>query len=298
MKYGYEAVRSFTLPVTVGKQEHRKTYPPKMHFHNSYELMYVTSGKYQVYGPQLLYEGEGACMMFFNRGVYHCMVRMDCEAVPFCGYDLYFLQSVIDGSPSQFLNVGPLLENSVTIIPIDRYEYQFFTPKLDEMRSFYVQTRDSGVNPPVLTCMALTILNRLSDLVREEHALHFRIEGDTDFYIADVAKYIIEEIDCGRDVSVAEIAEHFYVSTTKLSNDFHRKLGIPIKRMLCELRLQRAKAMLKSGKDVKETAQGCGFTSDSYFVQFFKKYTGMSPGRYRDQERGISPDRGSLAPDS
>ena len=32
-----------------------------------------------------------------------------------------------------------------------------------------------------------------------------------------------------------------------------------------------------------DVALRCGFTSDSYFVQFFKKYTGVSPGKYRGQ---------------
>ena len=55
--------------------------------------------------------------------------------------------------------------------------------------------------------------------------------------------------------------------------------------MICELRLQRAKDMLERGMEVKEVAQACGFTGDSYFVQFFKRYTGMSPGRYRDRRK-------------
>ena len=283
MKYGYEAVRSFNLPVTVGRQEHTKTIPPRMHFHNCYEVMYVTSGRYQIYAPQKLYEGEGACMVFFSRGVYHCMVRMDCERTPFCGFDLYFLQSVIDLVPEPLLDISPLLENNVMVIPICEKELSFFTPKFEEMRRFYVQTRGSGRTPPVLYGLLLSVINHITDLVRADQALRFQVGADSDFYITNVAKSIIEAIDGGRDISVAEIAARFYVGPTKLSTDFHRLLGISIKRMICELKLERAKAMLKTGMDVKDVALRCGFTSDSYFVQFFKKYTGVSPGKYRGQ---------------
>ena len=70
MKYGYAGVRSFSLPIAIGRQEHRTTKPPQMHFHNCYEVLLVTTGKYQLYAPQKLYEGEGACIVFFGRGVY------------------------------------------------------------------------------------------------------------------------------------------------------------------------------------------------------------------------------------
>ena len=60
-------------------------------------------------------------------------------------------------------------------------------------------------------------------------------------------------------------------------------IGLSIKQLICQLRLERAKSLLKSGMDVRTVGQRCGFSSDSYFVQFFKRYTGMSPGKYRDQ---------------
>lgn len=286
MQYGYEAVRSFKLPITVGKrQEHRKTYPPNMHFHNGYEVFLVTSGRYRIFAPQKLYEGEGACAMFVNRGVYHCTVRLDCETLPFCGYDLYFLQSVVDMMPPALLNMEPLLENNLVVVPLEAREVAYFEPKLAEMREIYVATRDSGKNPPVLYGLLLAVVNRLADLCGERGAQKFSAGSEGDLYITDVSKCIIEAVDAGRDIGVAELADRFYVSAGKLSYDFHRLTGVPLKRMICELRLQRAKDMLERGMEVKEVAQACGFTGDSYFVQFFKRYTSMSPGRYRDRRK-------------
>ncbi len=128
-------------------------------------------------------------------------------------------------------------------------------------------------------------MNRLADLCGERGAQKFSAGSEGDLYITDVSKGIIEAVDAGRDIGVAELADRFYVSAGKLSYDFHRLTGVPLKRMICELRLQRAKDMLERGMEVKEVAQACGFTGDSYFVQFFKRYTGMSPGRYRDRRK-------------
>lgn len=284
MQYGYEAVRSFRLPITVGWQNHHESHPPNMHFHNGYEIMLITSGRYHIFAPQKLMEGEGACAVFVNRGIYHCTVRLDCETVPFCGYDLYFLQSVMEITPPALLNIAPLLENNLVVIPLDEQTLPYFEPKLREMREIYVATRETGKTPPVLYGLLLAVVNRLAELCAADTAQKFRMGSDPDLYITDVSKRIIEAVDSGHDIGVAELAEQFYVSASKLSYDFNRLTGISLKRMICQLRLQRAKAMLERGMEVREVSEKCGFTSDSYFVQFFKKYTGMSPGKYRDRQ--------------
>lgn len=207
MQYGYEAVRSFKLPITVGKrQEHRKTYPLNMHFHNGYEVFLVTPGRYRIFAPQKLYEGEGACAMFVNRGVYHCTVRLDCETLPFCGYDLYFLQSVVDMMPPALLNMEPLLENNLVVIPLGERELAYFEPKLAEMREIDLATRGSGKNPPVLYGLLLAVVNRLADLCGERGAQKFSAGSEGDLYITDVSKCIIEAVDAGRDIGVADRA--------------------------------------------------------------------------------------------
>ncbi len=283
MKYGYAGVRSFSLPIAIGRQEHRTTKPPQMHFHNCYEVLLVTTGKYQLYAPQKLYEGEGACIVFFGRGVYHATVRMDCENTPFRCFDLYFLQSVLDLIPPFLLEISPLLDSNVQVLPLAGEAFDFLLPKFEEMRKVYARTYESGKTPPVLYGLLLTALNYLADMVRTDKGYRFDVGADSDFYITKVTKSIIEAIDHGDDISVSELAARYYVGVTKLSTDFHRLIGLSIKQLICQLRLERAKSLLKSGMDVRTVGQRCGFSSDSYFVQFFKRYTGMSPGKYRDQ---------------
>jgi AraC-like DNA-binding protein len=48
------------------------------------------------------------------------------------------------------------------------------------------------------------------------------------------------------------------------------------------LRLAHAKELLlHAGATVGEAALACGFEDESYFVRFFKKQTGVTPGAYR-----------------
>ena len=54
-----------------------------------------------------------------------------------------------------------------------------------------------------------------------------------------------------------------------------------VKSMVDTLVLERIKEMLRRGMSNTEVAEKCGFSSESYFIQFFYKHMGMSPGSYR-----------------
>jgi transcriptional regulator GlxA family with amidase domain len=39
---------------------------------------------------------------------------------------------------------------------------------------------------------------------------------------------------------------------------------------------------------LSDIAGSCGFEDQSWFSKIFKNYTGISPGKYRDQNRGMN----------
>jgi AraC-like DNA-binding protein len=43
--------------------------------------------------------------------------------------------------------------------------------------------------------------------------------------------------------------------------------------------------LLETGFSLSEIASSCGFEDQSWFSKIFKNYTGMSPGKYRDQNK-------------
>ena len=86
--------------------------------------------------------------------------------------------------------------------------------------------------------------------------------------------------DLSRELSVPEIAKLAGVCQTSLKKAFSRHAGKGVKKYYNELRIEAAKNMLASGKNITETAFSLGFSSSSYFSQFFKKSTGISPKDY------------------
>ncbi|MFR1374286.1 MAG: helix-turn-helix transcriptional regulator [Eisenbergiella massiliensis] len=66
-----------------------------------------------------------------------------------------------------------------------------------------------------------------------------------------------------------------------------RKRPIPFfNNYLNTYRLEKAREQLVNSQEkVNTIAEKNGFTSTSYFITSFKKYTGMSPQKYREQNQ-------------
>ena len=81
-------------------------------------------------------------------------------------------------------------------------------------------------------------------------------------------------------LTIPEMAQSCGVCATTLKSSFKRHSGKSIKKYYCELKLDTAKNLLFSGLTAEETAFKLGFSSPSYFSQFFKKNTGIGVREY------------------
>jgi len=84
----------------------------------------------------------------------------------------------------------------------------------------------------------------------------------------------------------AEIANKMAVSDRQLQRKTKALVDQNPMDMLRELRLNKAKELLKDGHQVSLVADNCGFNSLSYFSQCFKAHSGMSPKQYQNKING------------
>ncbi|REE81502.1 helix-turn-helix protein [Paenibacillus taihuensis] len=83
-------------------------------------------------------------------------------------------------------------------------------------------------------------------------------------------------------ISVADIAKHCKLSQEHLSRLFAREVGIPLRQMIIQLRLERAAYHLRhSTLSINEIASQCGYTENHYFSRTFAAYFGISASAYR-----------------
>lgn len=85
-----------------------------------------------------------------------------------------------------------------------------------------------------------------------------------------------------RELRISELAELAGLSRNHFTRRFQAAFGKPPKEYHTGLRVQHAADLLRQGGQVKEVASACGFPEATYFCKVFRRYTGMSPGAFRD----------------
>lgn len=89
-----------------------------------------------------------------------------------------------------------------------------------------------------------------------------------------------------RDLSLTELADEAGVSRVYLSRAFEKQFGVPPHIYLNAVRIQAAKAFLRCGNSLADTAMRTGFFDQSHFTRRFKGALGVTPGAWLRQIRG------------
>ena len=86
-------------------------------------------------------------------------------------------------------------------------------------------------------------------------------------------------------ITLNELAEHTYVSTYYLSPMFKKELGKNFVEYLNEIRIEKAKQLLKDTQyKTYEIAEIVGIQDPHYFSKIFKKYVNMTPTEFKDRQ--------------
>jgi two-component system response regulator YesN len=108
--------------------------------------------------------------------------------------------------------------------------------------------------------------------------------GDRKKRITEKAMEYMNDNYAKSELSLNEIASSLNISVPYLAILFKQETGKNFGNHLLEIRMKKAKELLKTTSDsVSEIAEKVGYASSQYFAVCFKKYTGVTPGYYRDK---------------
>jgi AraC family transcriptional regulator len=89
------------------------------------------------------------------------------------------------------------------------------------------------------------------------------------------------EAHLGDSLTLAELASATGLSPSHFARRFKVTTGMPPHQFLMQLRVERAKRMLRSGTSIIEIALACGFTHQEHMTRIFRRAVGMTPAAYR-----------------
>lgn len=119
-------------------------------------------------------------------------------------------------------------------------------------------------------------------LASETFATHGADEATTaEAVVAKVCRYISSHLE--EDLSLVRLADMVYFNPSYLSRIFKQVTGQNVIERINGARVARAREMLGATRlKIKDISIKVGYESPSYFTQFFKRETGLSPQEYRD----------------
>lgn len=107
-----------------------------------------------------------------------------------------------------------------------------------------------------------------------------RMKNDTIAHIIDL--YIHDNLDQKLNVDV--LCDAFHISRSTLYELSKKHFGCGISDYIASCRIHEARKLLRTGEQsVLEISNLLGMDNVSYFIRFFKKYTGVTPKKYRTQ---------------
>jgi len=85
-----------------------------------------------------------------------------------------------------------------------------------------------------------------------------------------------------RDISLKDIARYVFLSTSYFTRAFKEEMGISPINYLLQVRVERAKELLKdTDSRISDIALSVGFSNQQRFNDIFKKYVKLTPLQYR-----------------
>ena len=104
--------------------------------------------------------------------------------------------------------------------------------------------------------------------------------------VTAVIRYVRDRM--AEPVTVAELAEHVFMSPSAFAHLFREVTGMAPYQFVKTMRLDRARVLiLEEGLSVGEAARAVGYPSLSHFINEFKRYFGVTPGTLALQRHGV-----------
>lgn len=101
--------------------------------------------------------------------------------------------------------------------------------------------------------------------------------------IVSIIKQYISQMYSTESLSVKDISEHVYMSTSYVCTLFKNETNQTLNQYITEYRISKAQQLLRDPRiKITEIAGKVGYSDSNYFGKSFKKIVGISPSEYRE----------------
>lgn len=268
-----------TLVGRAGDASARKAQPISWHSHDCFELLFVIEGEisyefsncaplnipggaFLIIPPELKHRGLDNIRTPATLFGVTCKLNGDnpSQLTPLTPADLHDIQRLLEECSLTVRDCGRELRSSVT--------------RLSQLVNRYAQKK--------LDCLIQARLRAACSTVIIEIAMQLQAMPDAGENIIVTAATTYLKAHCHEPLRISDLVCHLGYSRARIFEIFKAGTGMTPNDYLLRCRVRKARQLLTDpAQSITEIALNAGFGSSQYFSQVFKKYTGMTPSRYR-----------------
>ena len=240
------------------------------HAHPHYEIVFNFSpvpARHSVHGKY--HETSGRYILWRAPYVLHSMRTLS---------DADYIRSQICFPPfvmnecAAFGDIGRLRHIRACTIPVTEDQIKYLDQMIQHMRQMWDSDAPESLRYGVLAAL----LYEIGQLIPKD----VQTAPDSEMYVQEVIYYIAEHI--AEELSIDSLSQQFFVSKTKLIQDFRNVTGQSIHEYVTAIRLYHARSLLANKEiPLSAIANQCGFSGSSAFIRIFHRETGITPGEWR-----------------
>ena len=235
------------------------------HTHHFTELFYITNGSGTVYIDNLEFQVKKNNLIIVNPDTLHTEVGYPDTNFEYIALGLNRVEFSPEKRPSANYIIQDISQNKDDIYPL--------------LKLLLKEVRNKEENFETVCQKLLEVL--VIDIIRSTNSKFIITPSSMSTKECRFIEHYIDE-HFRDDITLQTLSELTYLNKYYLVHSFKNYKGISPISYLIERRISEAKHLLETtNHTITKVAEMCGFSSQSYFSQIFKKETSYTPNNYR-----------------
>ena len=255
----------------------------KFHFHDTYEILLCLSEGGEFFVGESTYPIKRGGLLVFNSMDLH---RSSGSTQP--SYDRYvahFIPEYAAGLSTPQTDLLRCFEH-----PVGSYtgNVQLSEEQTQQLLSYFEKAQKAGqkgeygddLRRQMAFIQLLLYVNSLYDHVHRDHLI---VQKDSFHKVQPILSYVQQNFQ--NPITLDSIAQQFYMSKYYLCHLFKDVPGFGLNEYIINLRILKARELLRQNISVQQVGEIVGFSNNSHFIRTFKSMVGVSPGQYSHRYR-------------
>lgn len=263
--------------IDIKKVEHRWNMG-NFHYHNSYEIYYLSEGNRKMLVKNKVYELLPNDIVLLRPNVMHRSMHSGTHTRVNIVFTDEFISSYFSNKALEYL----LSCFETEFIRLNKSENEQFRKIFSELSDEYNKNRPFFIN--LAEILKLFINAKIRQ--EKEHSVK-RDLSKVSIKINSVISYIATNY--GTISSIDEIADACYINKSYMCRLFKKETGLTVFEYLTHIKIHNSCEMMRStNSSLTDIALQCGFSSPAYFSYTFKELTGCTPSQFRNSQKNLS----------